>query len=275
MGTREFRAAACGLLSFEPGGANRPREPTVRSRRPVEPVRPKIDQPRINEAIRVSEVRLISETGEQIGIKARKDALDYAFEKNLDLVEVAGESDPPVCRVMDYGKYRYEQEQKAKLARKHQLQVHVKEIKLRPKISTNDYNTKKGHVVRFLKDRAKVKVTIMFRGREQTHPQRGEQLLMQLAKDVSDIGVVESAPLQDGRNMTMMLGPLRNPGGVDKSSPSENPAAQGASDGSVVDAPPSEPVPVPADSPADAMADSGSGEAASSAEAPEKEADDA
>jgi len=132
--------------------------------------------------------------------------------------------------------------------------------------------------VRFLKDRAKVKVTIMFRGREQTHPQRGEQLLMQLAKDVSDIGVVESAPLQDGRNMTMMLGPLRNPGGVDKSSPSENPAAQGASDGSVADAPPSEPVPVPpvpADSPADAVADSGPGEAASSAEAPEKEADDA
>jgi translation initiation factor IF-3 len=281
MGTREFRAAACGLLFFEPGGANRPREPTVRSRRPVEPVRPRIDQPRINEAIRVSEVRLISETGEQIGIKARKDALDYAFEKNLDLVEVAGEADPPVCRVMDYGKYRYEQEQKAKLARKHQLQVHVKEIKLRPKISTNDYNTKKGHVVRFLKDRAKVKVTIMFRGREQTHPQRGEQLLMQLAEDVSDIGVVESAPLQDGRNMTMMLGPLRNPGGVDKSSPSENPAAQGASDDSVAAAPPSKAAPAPsstpepAPEPVDAVADSGSGEAASSADAPEKEADDA
>lgn len=273
MGTREFRAAACGPLFFYPGGANRPREPTVRSRRPVEPVRPKIDQPRINEAIRVSEVRLISETGEQIGIKDRKDALDYAFEKNLDLVEVAGEAVPPVCRVMDYGKYRYEQEQKAKLARKHQLQVHVKEIKLRPKISSNDYNTKKGHVVRFLKDRAKVKVTIMFRGREQTHPERGEQLLLQLAEDVSDIGVVESAPLQDGRNMTMMLGPLRNPGGADKSSSSENHAAKGASDDSAAEAPPNEAPPAPA--PADAVADPGPGETASSAEAPEKEADDA
>ena len=243
----------------------------MRSRRPIEPVRPKIDQPRINEAIRVSEVRLISETGEQIGIKARKDALEYAFEKNLDLVEVAGEAVPPVCRVMDYGKYRYEQEQKAKLARKHQLQVHVKEIKLRPKISSNDYNTKKGHVVRFLKDRAKVKVTIMFRGREQTHPERGEQLLMQLAEDVSDIGVVESAPLQDGRNMTMMLGPLRNTGGADKSSSSENHAAKGARDDSVADAPPSEASPAPAE----AVADPGPSEAASSAEAPEKEADDA
>ncbi len=173
----------------------------------------------------MSEVRLISETGEQIGIKSRKDALDYAFDKNLDLVEVAGEADPPVCRVMDYGKYRYEQEQKAKLARKHQLQVHVKEIKLRPKISSNDYNTKKGHVVRFLKDRAKVKVTIMFRGREQTHPERGRQLLMQLAEDVSDIGVVESAPLQDGRNMTMMLGPLRHAGSADKKPAAEQPTS--------------------------------------------------
>lgn len=173
-------------------------------------------------------MRLISETGEQIGIKSRKDALDYAFDKNLDLVEVAGEADPPVCRVMDYGKYRYEQEQKAKLARKHQLQVHVKEIKLRPKISSNDYNTKKGHVVRFLKDRAKVKVTIMFRGREQTHPERGRQLLLQLAEDVSDIGVVESAPLQDGRNMTMMLGPVRNPGAADKKAAAHEEAASGS-----------------------------------------------
>ena len=161
-------------------------------------------------------MRLIGEGGEQIGIKSRQEALDYAFEKNLDLVEVAGEADPPVCRVMDYGKYRYEQEQKAKLARKHQSQIHVKEIKLRPKISSNDYNTKKGHVVRFLKDRAKVKVTIMFRGREQTHPEHGERLLMQLAEDVADLGQVESAPLQDGRNMTMVLAPLRNPGGGEK-----------------------------------------------------------
>ena len=189
----------------------------MRSRRPVEPVRPRIDQPRINEAIRVKEVRLIGEDGSQIGIKSRQEALDYAFDRSLDLVEVAGDASPPVARVMDYGKYRYEQEQKAKIARKHQLQIQVKEIKLRPKISSNDYNTKKGHVVRFLKDRAKVKVTIMFRGREQTHPQHGEKLLLQLAEDVVDLGFVESAPLQDGRNMTMVIAPLRNPGAPDGS----------------------------------------------------------
>lgn len=189
----------------------------MRSRRPVEPVRPRIDQPRINEAIRVKEVRLIGEDGSQIGIKSRQEALDYAFDRSLDLVEVAGDASPPVARVMDYGKYRYEQEQKAKLARKHQLQIQVKEIKLRPKISSNDYNTKKGHVVRFLKDRAKVKVTIMFRGREQTHPEHGKKLLLQLAEDVVDLGFVESAPLQDGRNMTMVIAPLRNPGAPDGS----------------------------------------------------------
>ena len=113
---------------------------------------------------------------------------------------------------MDYGKYRYEQEQKAKLARKHQVQIHVKEIKLRPKIGVHDYNTKKGHVVRFLNQRAKVKVTIMFRGREQAHPERGRDLLMRLAEDVKEIGQVESPPLQDGRNMVMVLGPTKNAG---------------------------------------------------------------
>ena len=113
---------------------------------------------------------------------------------------------------MDYGKYRYEQEQKAKVARKHQLQIHIKEIKLRPKIGIHDYQTKKGHVVRFLNARAKVKVTIMFRGREQTHPERGRDLLMRLAEDVKEIGQIESPPLQDGRNMVMVLGPTRNAG---------------------------------------------------------------
>jgi len=119
-------------------------------------------------------VRLVDEDGSQIGIKTTKDAIDYAFAKNLDLVEVAAQADPPVARVMDYGKYRYEQEQKAKVARKHQIQINIKEIKLRPKIGIHDYNTKKGHVERFLNQRAKVKVTIMFRGREQYHPERGE-----------------------------------------------------------------------------------------------------
>ena len=157
-------------------------------------------------------MRLIDENGQQLGIKTTPEAVDYAYSKNLDLVEVASQADPPVARVMDYGKYRYELEQKAKLARKHQSQIHVKEIKLRPKIGVHDYNTKKGHVERFLNQRAKVKVTIMFRGRETTHPERGRDLLMRLAEDVKEIGAVESPPLLDGRNMVMVLGPTKNAG---------------------------------------------------------------
>jgi len=157
-------------------------------------------------------VRLIDEDGSQVGVKEIKEALDYAHSKDLDLVEVASQADPPVARIMDYGKYRYEQEQKAKLARKHQSQIHVKEIKLRPKIGVHDYETKKGHVVRFLNQRAKVKVTIMFRGRETTHPERGRDLLMRLAEDVAEIGMIESPPLLDGRNMVMVLGPTKNAG---------------------------------------------------------------
>ena len=157
-------------------------------------------------------MRLIDEDGSQVGVKEIKEALDYAHSKDLDLVEVASQADPPVARIMDYGKYRYEQEQKAKLARKHQSQIHVKEIKLRPKIGQHDYETKKGHVVRFLNQRAKVKVTIMFRGRETTHPERGRDLLMRLAEEVSEIGMIESPPLLDGRNMVMVLGPTKNAG---------------------------------------------------------------
>ena len=157
-------------------------------------------------------VRLIDEDGTQLGIKPTKEALAHAESKGLDLVEVAAQADPPVAKVMDYGKYRYEQEQKAKLARKHQSQIHVKEIKLRPKISVHDYETKKGHVVRFLNQRAKVKVTIMFRGRESLHPERGRDLLMRLFEDVKDIGLIESSPELDGRNMVMVLGPTKNAG---------------------------------------------------------------
>jgi translation initiation factor IF-3 len=182
----------------------------VRPRRRFDQARPVQDQTRINEAIRVPRVRLVDADGSQIGIKTRDEALDYAFSKDLDLVEVAANADPPVCRVMDYGKYKYEQEQKAKTARKHQSQIQVKEIKLRPKIGVHDYETKKGHVMRFLNNRAKVKVTIMFRGREQTHPERGRDLLMRLADDVKDLGSIESPPLQDGRNMVMVLAPHRN-----------------------------------------------------------------
>jgi translation initiation factor IF-3 len=186
----------------------------VRPRRFVEPIRPAQPQIRINEAIRVPRVRLVDEDGTQIGIRPRNEALDYAHSKDLDLVEVAPNADPPVCRIMDYGKYRYEQEQKAKTARRHQSQINVKEIKLRPKIGTHDYETKKGHVVRFLKDRAKVKVTIMFRGREATHPERGRDLLMRLADDVKELGQIESPPLLDGRNMVMVLAPNKNVGQV-------------------------------------------------------------
>jgi len=182
-------------------------------RRPIEQSRPvNRDTTRINDAIRVPKVRLIDDDGSQLGIKSTDEAREYAYGKNLDLVEVAAQADPPVAKIMDYGKYRYEQEQKAKQARKHQSQIHVKEIKLRPKIGIHDYNTKKGHVERFLNQRAKVKVTIMFRGRETTHPERGRDLLLRLAEDVKEIGQIESQPLLDGRNMVMVLGPTKNAG---------------------------------------------------------------
>ena len=177
---------------------------------------PERDETRINERIRVPQVRLVGEDGNQIGVVDTAQALRYAQERDLDLVEVAPEARPPVCRVLDYSKYKYEQEQKAKAARKHQTQVNVREIKLRPKIATHDYETKKGHVERFLKQQDKVKVTIMFRGREATHPERGRMLLDRLFQDVSEIAVVEQEPLQEGRNMHMLLAPTRAAGSDDK-----------------------------------------------------------
>jgi translation initiation factor IF-3 len=194
----------------------------LRPRRTVEPPSRPVPQARINDYIRSSQVRLIDEDGSQLGIKPTREAMQYAFDKGLDLVEVASQADPPVARVMDYGKYRYEQEQKAKLARKHQTQINIKEIKLRPKIGQHDYNTKKGHVERFLNQRAKVKVTIMFRGRETTHPERGRDLLMRLADDVKDIGQIESQPLLDGRNMVMVLAPTKNAGMKREDAENEN-----------------------------------------------------
>jgi translation initiation factor IF-3 len=168
---------------------------------------PERDQTRINERIRVSEVRLVDEDGSQIGVIKTDQALAMAQERDLDLVEVAPESRPPVARLLDYSKYKYEQEQKAKAARKHQQQVNVREIKLRPKIADHDYRTKRGHVERFLKHQDKVKVTIMFRGREQAHPERGRALLERLYEDVAELAMIESAPQQEGRNMHMMLAP--------------------------------------------------------------------
>jgi translation initiation factor IF-3 len=171
---------------------------------------PERDTTRTNERIRVPEVRLVGEDGKQIGVIKTADALAYAQERDLDLVEVAPDARPPVCRVLDYSKYKYEQAQKLKQARKHQQQITIREIKFRPKIAQNDYDTKKGHVERFLRGKDRVKVTIMFRGREVTHPERGTALLDKLAGELAEIAVVEQHPIQDGRNMTMMLGPSKS-----------------------------------------------------------------
>jgi translation initiation factor IF-3 len=170
---------------------------------------PERDLTRINERIRVPEVRVIDDEGNQVGVMKTPDAVKFAQERDLDLVEVAPEAKPPVCRVLDYSKYKYEQAQKVKQARKHQQQITIREIKFRPKIAQHDYDTKKHHVERFLRHKDKVKITIMFRGREVTHPERGVMILDRLAEELAALGVVEQRPTQDGRNMTMMLGPSK------------------------------------------------------------------
>ena len=170
------------------------------------------------------EVRLIDETGQQVGVMKTQEALRHAQSKDLDLVEVAPDARPPVVRVLDYSKYKYEQAQKQKAARKHQTQINVREIKFRPKIAQHDYDTKKGHVVRFLNGRDKVKVTIMFRGREMAHPERGEQLLNRLAEELGELAVVEQRPQQDGRNMVMMLAPNKTAGDDNHDVPDEEKA---------------------------------------------------
>jgi len=164
---------------------------------------------RVNERIRAPEVRLVGPKGEQIGIVSINEALRLAQEADLDLVEVAPTARPPVAKLMDYGKFKYESAVKARESRKNQTQTIVKEIKLRPKIDPHDYGTKRGHVERFLKAGDKVKVTIMFRGREQSRPELGFRLLQKLADDVNELGFVESQPKQDGRNMIMVIGPHR------------------------------------------------------------------
>ncbi len=156
------------------------------------------------------EVRLVGPAGEQVGIVRIEDALRLAEEADLDLVEVAPQARPPVCKLMDYGKFKYESAQKARESRRNQQMTVIKEQKLRPKIDSHDYETKKGHIVRFLGQGHKVKVTIMFRGREQSRPELGFRLLQRLAEDVADLGVVESSPKQDGRNMIMVLAPHKN-----------------------------------------------------------------
>ena len=167
-------------------------------------------EPRINDRIRVPEVRLVGPNGEQVGIVAIGEAIKLAQDADLDLVEVAPMARPPVAKLMDYGKFKYETAQKARESRKNQVLTVIKEMKLRPKIDPHDYETKKGHVVRFLKAGDKVKITIMFRGREQSRPELGYRLLQRLGEDVRDLGFVESAPKQDGRNMIMVLAPHKN-----------------------------------------------------------------
>jgi len=176
-------------------------------------------EPRINERIRVPEVRLVGAAGEQIGIVGIEDALRLALEADLDLVEVAPEAKPPVCKIMDYGKFKYEAAVKAREARKNQVNTVIKEMKLRPKIDQHDYETKKGHIERFLSQGDKVKITIMFRGREQSRPELGYKLLQKLATDIGESAVIESSPLQDGRNMTMVLAPARKTSGSKAAKP--------------------------------------------------------
>jgi translation initiation factor IF-3 len=219
---------------------------------------PERDTTRINERIRVPQVRLIGADGEQLGIVDTSDALKRAQDAELDLVEVAPNSKPPVTKLLDYSKYKYEQEQKQKAARKHQQQVNVREIKLRPKIATHDYETKKGHVERFLKHRDKVKVTIMFRGREQAHPERGRALLQKLFEDLGGLAVIESAPLQEGRNMSMLLGPSKE---VDKLIGAET------ADGADAEKPPETDAPAEAKAP-DAPVETEAPDAPAEADAP-------
>jgi translation initiation factor IF-3 len=181
----------------------------------------------------VPEVRVIDDEGNQVGMMKTPDALKFAQERDLDLVEVAPEAKPPVCRVLDYSKYKYEQAQKVKQARKHQQQITIREIKFRPKIAQHDYDTKKHHVERFLHHKDKVKITIMFRGREVTHPERGVAILDRLAEELAELGVVEQRPTQDGRNMTMMLAPSKAvlAGKADTGDGAAPAAAPDASDG--------------------------------------------
>jgi translation initiation factor IF-3 len=186
-------------------------------------------------------VRLIDADGENRGVVRLAEAQEIAAAAGLDLVEVAPDARPPVCRIMDYGKWRYEQEQKAKQARRHQSTITIKEIKFRPKIDPHDYATKKGHVERFLRHRDKVKITIMFRGRELLHPERGEAILLRLAEELSDLAIVESRPNLDGRNMVMMLAPVKNPasgeGGEGNGRPRREAAERPAAGRTVADQP--------------------------------------
>ena len=167
----------------------------------------------MNDRIRAPQVRLVGADGAQIGIVSVQEALRRAQELDLDLVEVAPQANPPVCRIMDYGKFKYERDIRQKEARKHQARVEVKEMKMRPKIDPHDYGTKKGHIERFLRAGNRVKITIMFRGREMAHTELGRKLLDRLTEDLRELATVETFPKLDGRNMTMVVAPVKRPMG--------------------------------------------------------------
>lgn len=168
------------------------------------------ERTRVNQQIRISPVRVIDPQGEQLGILPIERALEIAEEQSLDLVEVAPNARPPVCRIMDYGKFRYEEQRKAREARKKQHQVHLKEVKMRPGIEDHDFDFKLRHARRFLEEGNKVKVTMMFRGRQMAHPELGREVLSRVAEEVSDLGKVESHPTMEGRSMTMVIAPLKS-----------------------------------------------------------------
>jgi len=169
----------------------------------------KNDGPRINEEITARTCRLIDADGSQLGLFGVNDAMKRAREHGLDLVEIAPNAEPPVCKILDYSKFKYEQARKAKAARKNQVKIEVKEMKFRPKIDVGDYETKKGHVLRFLKKGARVKITIMFRGREMAHPEQGRIVLDRLAEDLKPFATIEQKPLIEGRNMHMLVAPIK------------------------------------------------------------------
>ena len=176
----------------------------------------KSDDTRINDEITASSCRLIGVDGSQLGLFAIRDAQRVADDQGLDLVEIAPNAEPPVCKVMDYGKFKYDQAIKAKQARKNQSKIETKEMKFRPKIDVGDYTTKKKHVIRFLEAGSKVKITIMFRGREMAHPEQGLNVLERLAEDLKPYATVESKPKMEGRNMLMLLAPIKGAFDEDK-----------------------------------------------------------
>jgi translation initiation factor IF-3 len=177
-----------------------------RARKPGRPAQVRRVTARINEQID-GDVRLVAEDGTQLGVMSANDARAYAYERSLDLVEVAAGSDPPVCRAMDYGKWRYEEERKQRESRRNQVHVSLKEVRLRPKIATHDYEWKRNQALDFLQDGSKVKAVVFFRGREREHPERGRALIDRLAADIGEIGKLEGTPVFESRTMTAVFSP--------------------------------------------------------------------